>query len=98
MTGQASYHLSVMLASLAGAAGFVLAMQAWTKFRGSPFGRALSIIPVFMGIVAIYHPILLLFPDAVDVALLVESLGFWLLVLFVGMMIRLHWQMSPRKE
>lgn len=95
MAQHSVYHVSVIFASLVGAAGFVLGLQAWTIFRGSPFGRVLAILPVFMLIIALYHPILLLLPGYAEIALLIETLGFALLVVFVGLMLRLHHQMSP---
>lgn len=90
------YQLSAIFASLVGAAGVVLALQAWTKFRGTPFGAVLGVLPVFMLILAVYHPILVVFPQYTELALLMESVGFLLLVVFVALMIRLHRRMSPR--
>lgn len=95
MTQHPPFQLSVLFASLVGAAGFVLALQAWTKFRGTPFGRALAVLPVVMLFVAIYHPILLVFPAFTELALLLESAGFALVVVFVALMLRLHRRMSP---
>lgn len=94
MTGHPPYQVSVLFASLAGAAGVVVGLQAWLKFRGSPFGRVLAVLPVFMGIIALYHPILIVFPEHLEFALLMESAGFALLVVFVGQSIRLHRRMS----
>lgn len=88
------YNLYEVFASLVGAAGFVLGLLAWTKFRGSSFGRILAIIPLFILILAVYHPILILFPAYTEIALLMETLGFSLLVVFVGLMIRIHRRMS----
>lgn len=96
MTQHPPYQLSVLFASLAGAAGFVLGVQAWLKFRGSPFGRVLAILPVFMAIIALYHPLLIVFPEYVEVALLMESAGFGLLVVFVALTLRMHRRMSHR--
>ncbi len=90
-----SYQVAVIAASLVGAAGFVLAVLAWQKFRGTPFGRVLVILPVFMLIIALYHPVLILFPAYAELALIVEAVGFLLLVVFVALMIRLHRRMSP---
>ncbi len=94
MTGHLLYQITVMFASLVGAAGFVLGILTWTKFRGSPFGRVLGIIPIFMLIIAVYHPILILLPAYTEIALLMESLGFALLVVFIALMIRIHRRMS----
>lgn len=94
MSDHLVYQLTVIFASMVGSAGFVLGLLAWTKFRGSPFGRVLSIIPVFMFIIAVYHPILIAFSEYTEIALLMESLGFALLVVFVGLMIRVHRRMS----
>lgn len=88
------YQVAVTFASLVGAAGFVLALQAWLKFRGSPFGRLLSILPVFMLVLAVYHPLLVIYPEYTEMALLVETGGFALLVVFVALAIRLHRRMS----
>lgn len=95
MTSHPPYQVSVTFASLVGAAGFVLAVQAWSKFRGTPFGRVLSALPAFMLVIALYHPILLVFPEYLELALAVESLGFALLVLFAVLAIRLHRRMTP---
>lgn len=85
-----------MFASLVGTAGFVLALQAWTKFRGTPFGRVLGLLPVFMVTLAVYHPILVLFPGYTEIALLLEAAGFALLLMFVGLSLRVHRRMSSR--
>lgn len=98
MTGHVLYQITVMFASMVGAAGFVLGLLAWTKFRGSPFGRVLGIIPIFMLILAVYHPLLILVPEYTEIALLMESLGFALLVVFVGLMIRIHRRMSSKSQ
>lgn len=94
MTQHPPYQATVTFASLVGAAGFVLALQAWLKFRGSPFGRLLSILPLFMLVLALYHPVLVLFPEFVALALLAEAGGFGLLVVFVAYAIHLHRRMS----
>lgn len=93
MTGTHTYQVGVIFASLVGAAGFPLAVLAWYRFRGTPFGRTLAVLPVFMLIVALYHPILLLYPDRLESALLVETAGFALLVVFAGLAIRVHHRM-----
>lgn len=95
MAASGSYQLGVMFASLTGAAGLPLSVLAWRKFRGTPFGRVLAILPVFMLVVAVYHPIMLVYPEHLTVALLVESAGFGLLVVFAAAMIRVHRRMSP---
>ena len=94
VTQHPPYQLSVLAASLVGAAGFVLGLQAWLKFRGSPFGRVLAVLPVLMAVLALYHPILLVFPEHIEVALLIETAGFALLVLFVGLTLQMHRRMS----
>ncbi|WP_232703472.1 hypothetical protein [Halobacterium wangiae] len=88
------YQVSVLVASLVGAAGFVLGLQAWLKFRGSPFGSVLAVLPLLMAVLALYHPLLLVFPAYTEVALLMESAGFALLVVFVGLALRMHRRMS----
>ena len=94
MSQHPPYQVSVLFASLVGSAGFVLGVQAWLKFRGSPFGRVLSVLPVFMLIIALYHPILIVFPEYLELALLMETAGFALLVVFVALALRLHRRMS----
>lgn len=94
MTQHPLFQLSVLFASLVGAAGFVLAVQAWARFRGTPFGDVLRVLPVFMLIIAAYHPLLVVFPGHLEVTLLAESVGFALLVVFAVLMLRLHWRMS----
>ncbi len=95
MTGTHTYQVGVIFASLAGAMGFPLAVLAWRRFRGTPFGRMLAVLPPFMLVVALYHPILLLYPDRLESALLIETLGFALLVVFAALAIRVHRRMSP---
>lgn len=94
MAGTHSYQVGVLFASLAGAAGFPLAVLAWRRFRGTPFGRLLAVLPPFMLIVALYHPVLLLYPSYLSSALLVETAGFGLLVVFAVQSIRVHRRMS----
>ncbi|MFB6269452.1 MAG: hypothetical protein ABEH83_05875 [Halobacterium sp.] len=94
MTAHPPYQLSALFASLVGAAGFVLAVQAWLRFRGSPFGRLLSVLPAFMAVLALYHPFLIVYPELTSVALLVETGGFALLVVFATYAIVLHRRMS----
>lgn len=96
MAGEHSYQAGVIFASLVGAAGFPLAVLAWRRFRGTPFGRILAVLPVFMFVVAFYHPVLLVYPSLLEFALLVETAGFALLVLFAVQAIRVHRRMSPR--
>lgn len=95
MAGSHTYQIGVIFASLAGAAGFPLAVLAWRRFHGTPFGRTLAVLPLFMLIVALYHPILLLYPDLLASALLIESGGFALLLVFAVLAIRVHRRMSP---
>lgn len=94
MTQHPPFQLSVMFASLVGAGGFVLAVQAWNRFRGTPFGNALRVLPVFMLIIAVYHPLLVVFPEHLEVALLAESAAFASLVVFAVLMLRIHWRMG----
>lgn len=94
MTQHPPYQLSVIAASLVGAAGFVLGLQAWLKFRGSPFGHVLAVLPVLMAVLALYHPILIVFPEYTEFALLMESAGFGLLIVFVGLTLQMHRRMS----
>lgn len=96
MTSHPPYQLSVVFASLVGAAGFVLATQAYVKFRGTPFGRVLATLPPIMAIIALYHPILIVFPQYAATALLIESGGFALLVVFAALAVRTHRRMSTR--
>lgn len=95
MTGTHTYQVGVIFASLTGAMGFPLAVLAWRRFRGTPFGRTLAVLPPFMLVVALYHPILLLYPDRLESALLIETVGFGLLVVFAALAIRIHRRMSP---
>lgn len=94
MAGDTGYQLSVAFASLTGAAGFPLALLAWRKFRGTPFGNVMAVLPVFTLVVTVYHPMLLVFPDHLTTALLVEAGGFALLVVFAAAMVRVHRRMS----
>lgn len=94
MAGHPPYQLSVIFASMVGTAGLVLSLQAWMKFRGTPFGRVIRVLPVVMAIISLYHPILLVFPAYVETALLIESAGFALLLVFAGLTLRFHRQMS----
>lgn len=95
MTHHPAYQVSVLAASLVGAAGFVLGLQAWLRFRGTPFGRVLAVLPLLLAALALYHPVLLVFPEYAEVALLMETGGFALLVVFAGLALRMHRRMSP---
>ncbi len=88
--------LSLVFATVAGAAGFTLSLVAWRLFRGSPFGRALGVLPAFMLLITVYHPILLLFPSQAELGLALESTAFALLVAFAALTIRQHRRLSRR--
>lgn len=92
--------LSLVFATVTGAAGFVLSLAAWRLFRGSPFGRSLAVLPAFMLLLAVYHPILLLFPGQLEVGMALESAAFALLVVFAALTIRQHRRLSrqPRER
>lgn len=94
MTAHAPYELSVVVAALVGAAGLPVAVLAWQRFRGAPFGDALAPIPWFMLLLAVYHPLLLVAPAQLQAALLLESLAFALLVVFSVQMVRVHRRLS----
>lgn len=87
-------RLSIVLAVVAGTAGTVLAVQAWRRFRGAPFGRALALLPAFMVLFTLFHAILIVVPDAPGAVEVVESAAFVLLVAFMVLMVRLHYRMS----
>lgn len=93
-------RLSATLAVITGSAGFVLAILAWKLFHGAPFGRALAILIPYMAAFTVYHALLVIVPDLSLLALVIESLAFALIVVFVGFMIRLHYQRlrKPRRE
>lgn len=86
------FRLSTLFAVSTGTAGFVLAVLAWQTFRGAPFGRGLAILIPFMAAFTIYHALLLAVPTLPLVALIVESLAFALVVVFVGYMAQLHYR------
>lgn len=94
MTGHPPYQLSVAFAAVVGAAGFPLAVLAWRRFRGTPFGGALAPIPGFMLLLAVYHPVLLVLPARYQAALVLESLAFALLAVFALQMVRVHRRLS----
>lgn len=93
-----AFRLSVILAVTAGSAGFVLAVLAWKIFQHAPFGRALAILIPFMAAFTVYHALLLMGSDLSLLALSIESLAFVLLVVFVGSMVRLHYQYLRRSH
>lgn len=94
MTGHAPYAVSVAIAAVIGGAGFPMAVLAWRRFRGAPFGDALAPLPWFMLLLAVYHPILLALPAGYGAALVLESLAFALLALFSLQMVRVHRRLS----
>lgn len=94
MVESALYRLTVTLAATVGAAGFVLALLAWRVFQGTPFGRTLVTLVVFMLGFSLYHVLALVAPGLHDAAEVLETAAFLLIVVFAGMMVRLHRQMS----
>lgn len=84
------YLLGILLAVSAGSAGFVLAVLAWTSFRGAPFGNALAVLVYFMATFTVYHAALGLQLELPVYVLAIESLAFALVAVFIGMMVRLH--------
>lgn len=99
-TAGALADLSLVFATATGAAGFALSLVAYSQFRGSPFGRSLAVLPAFMLLLAVYHPILLVFPEHLALGLALESTAFALLAVFAGLSIRQHRRLSrqPRRE
>jgi hypothetical protein len=87
-------RLSIVLAVVAGTAGTVLAVQAWRRFRGAPFGRALALLSPFMVLFTLFHAVLIVAPDAPATVEVIESAAFVLLVAFMVSMVRLHFRMS----
>lgn len=94
------FRLSTLFAVSTGTAGFVLAVLAWQSFKGAPFGRGLAILIPFMAAFTIYHALLLAVPSLPLVTLIVESLAFALVVVFVGYMAWLHYRRlkTPQNE
>jgi uncharacterized membrane protein len=84
--------LGIVIAVSAGSAGFVLAILSWLSFRGAPFGDALAVLIVFMGTFTVYHASLAVFEGAPTYVLAVESLAFALVVVFMGLMVRIHYR------
>lgn len=87
------FRVTTTLAVMTGAAGFTLAVLAWRRFRGAPFGRALAVLPVFMLSFTVYHAMLLALPGMMQ-AVYIEISAFLLLVVFAVEMLRLHYRMS----
>lgn len=85
-------RLTAILAISTGSAGFMLAVFAWKVFQGAPFGRVLAILIPYMAAFTVYHALLLIVPDLPLLVLGIESLAFALIVVFVGLMVRLHYQ------
>lgn len=100
LTSGLVFRLSVLFAVSAGSAGFVLTVIAWQLFKGAPFGRVLAILIPFMAAFTIYHALLLAAPTLPLLALIIESLAFALVVVFVGFMVRLHYRRlrKPQNE
>jgi len=82
--------LGIMLAVSAGSIGFVLSLLTWLSYRGAPFGRALSILIVFMTSFTVYHASLGFLDGLPVYVLAVETLSFVLVVVFMAEMLRLH--------
>lgn len=93
-----AYRISVVLATTTGSIGFVLAILATKMFRGAPFGRALAILIPFMAAFTLYHALLLVGANLSLAVLSIESLAFVLVVVFVGSMVRLHYQSLRRRQ
>lgn len=93
-------RVSAILAVVTGSAGFVLAVLAWKVFEGAPFGRVLAVLIPYMAAFTIYHALLLIDPGLPLLVLGIESLAFVLILVFVGLMARLHYQRlrTPRQE
>lgn len=87
---------SMMFASLVGAAGFTLSLLAWRLFAGSPFGRAILLLAGFMLMLAVYHPLLILYPERATTVLLLESFAFALVATFGVLTAHQHYRLSRR--
>ena len=84
--------IGIMIAVIIGSAGFVLALLSWLTFKGAPFGRALAVLVVFMATFTVYHASLGIWDGFPTYILAVESFAFALVVVFMGLMIRLHYR------
>jgi len=79
-----------MIAVSAGSSGFVLSLLTYLSYRGTPFGRALSILIGFMVVFTVYHASLGIWDSFSVYILAIETLAFVLVVVFMAEMIRLH--------
>lgn len=98
MAGGLLYELSVVFATVAPAAGLPLSVVAWRRFRGSPFGRALALLPVILLGLTVYHAAILVLDGGELYEVVLESGAFALLVVFVALVVRQHRRLSRRAE
>lgn len=88
------YRFSILFATVTGTGSVVLSLLAWERFRGSPFGRVMFLLPIGMAAFTAFHALLFFYPKAVILPL--ETIAFTGILVFVGLMLRLHHQMSRR--
>ncbi|MGZ0748354.1 hypothetical protein [Haloparvum sp. AD34] len=87
------FNVTVVFAVATGAAGTALSLLAVYRFWGSPFGRALAVLPPFFLGFTVYHGLLIAVPSFEE-AVYVEVSVFLLLVVFAVEMLRIHYQLS----
>lgn len=87
------FNVTVVLAVATGAAGTTLSLLAVHRFWGSPFGRALAVLPPFFLLFTVYHALLIVIPSFGG-AVYVEVSAFLLLVVFAFEMLRIHYRLS----
>lgn len=72
MTGHLAYQLAVVFAGLAGAVGGVLAVLAWRATAAGRFNHVLPVLALLLGLIALSHPLMLVFPRQMHYIVLLE--------------------------
>lgn len=87
MVGDVLYTLTIAFSLVSGTAAGLLSLLTWETLRRSPFGRAVFVLSVVMGLFTLYHVSVLVFAEPPLVVRTVKSVLFTGVAAFIWLMI-----------
>ena len=87
MASDVVYNLTVAFSLVTGSAAGLLSLLTWETLRRSPFGRAVFVLSGVMVLFILYHVVLLATPSTPDYAVVVKSVLFTGIAVFIWMLV-----------
>lgn len=82
------FTLTIIFSLITGTGAGLLALLTWEILRHSPFGRAVGVLSIVMGIFVVYHVLLILLPSESLITELFKSVLFTGVAVFIGLILR----------